>query len=166
MAQMLSRPSGACNALFKFSVVVRDRGHAAKPRTMCLCGFVCVPLIAFIGAGIAGVGAPAVIAEAERAKKASEAEGGDGGDGDGGSSELQELCSANCEKGRIMLETPLPKNEGGMCLLCYGMQNECGCEEEVNPRPVEEEDESSPAPKGPCELCHGASCGCRKTVTL
>ena len=37
---------------------------------MCICGFVCVPLIAFFGAGAAGIGAPAIVAGMEKNGKA------------------------------------------------------------------------------------------------
>ena len=124
---------------------------------MCICGFVCVPLLAFLGAGIAGVGAPALVAEVERAKSASETEAGDG-QGESGEA-LQELCEAsNDDKGQ---DPPIPKSSNGMCLLCYGMQDECGCESQGQGK-LGDEVESSPEAKGPCQealrpgLCYDA----------
>ena len=124
---------------------------------MCICGFVCVPLLAFLGAGIAGIGAPALVAEVERAKSAAETVDGDG---QGGSGEaLQELCEgSNDDKEHA---TPIPKSSDGMCFLCYGMQDECGCESQGQGK-LGDEGESSPEAKGPSQealrpgLCYDA----------
>ena len=100
---------------------------------MCICGFVCVPLIAW-GIGVLGIAGGAGIAEVERAKSA-EAEG-KGGEGDCGNGEaLQELCgtasaasTAGSNGGALLAVVETPKSAEGMCFLCYGMQHECGCE--------------------------------------
>ncbi|KAJ1477186.1 hypothetical protein T484DRAFT_1963930 [Baffinella frigidus] len=128
---------------------------------MCICGFVCIPLIAFFGAGIAGVGAPALIAEAERAKKAEAGQNhakGEGG-GEGGSEALQELCDGSNGGKKI------PKSAEGICFLCYGMEGECDCESEIEGNGAEDAG-SSPAAKGPCELCYADACGCKTPMTL
>jgi len=117
---------------------------------MCICGFVCVPLIAW-GIGVLGIAGGAGIAEVERAKSA-EAEG-KGGEGDCGNGEaLQELCgtasaasTAGSNGGALLAVVETPKSAEGMCFLCYGMQHECGCESQGQGELGDEAESSSEA---------------------
>ena len=124
---------------------------------MCICGFVCVPIIAW-GVGVLGIAGGAGVAEVARAKSASKASEGEGRGGEGGSGEaLQELSStAGSNGGALLAVVKTPKSSEGMCFLCYGMQHECGCESQGQGE-LGDEGESSSEAKAPCESHHEIS---------
>jgi hypothetical protein len=145
---------------------------------MCICGFVCVPLIAFFGAGAAGIGAPAIVAGMEKNGKAG-ATATDVSTNDCGKSEdevgakdspLKTLCetqpSGNSGEGAV--RKGVLRSANGTCMLCYEVGEACECADEGGEDGDADEDESSPVPGGPCMLCYGdaASCGCEKEAVV